>query len=94
MIHTILTDMWPATRAQVWNAGKEFATHAEILSHPGGRYAMLIFPDASDKVWGSLLMHVPWDEVDAGNAVEDMSNEQLGVLSGVCGRSESLADSG
>lgn len=43
---------------------------------------MLMFPDASDKHWGSFLTQVPEDEIDRCVDVENMSHEPLGCLSG------------
>lgn len=41
-----------------------------------------MLPDASDEHWGSFLTQVPQSELDDGVAVQDMSHEPLGLLSG------------
>ena len=41
-----------------------------------------MFPDASDKHWGSFLTQVPQGELDRGVPVEDMTHRPLDFLSG------------
>ena len=75
--------MWTNPEAKAWNAAQELVAQAVTLSHPRDGYAVLMFPDASDEFWGSFVTQVPQNEVNAGIAVEDMTHEPLGFLSGV-----------
>ena len=42
----------------------------------------MMFPDASDKCWGSCITQVPKVELGGRVAIADMSHDQLGFLSG------------
>ncbi|CAM9974561.1 unnamed protein product, partial [Choristocarpus tenellus] len=57
------------------------------LSNSRSECAALMSPDASDKHWGCFVTQVPQVELNGGVAVEDMSHEALGFLSGLdlCG---------
>ena len=83
MNRAIPTDAWTASVAQAWTDAQALVAQAVNLSHPREGYAVLMFPDASDEFWGSFVTQVPQEEVDAGIAVEDMTHEPLGFLSGV-----------
>ena len=53
-------------QARAWDDARDLVAHAVTLSHPRAGYTVLIFPDASDKHWGSFLTQVPQDELDRG----------------------------
>eukprot|EP00752_Nemacystus_decipiens_P016680 g14920.t1 len=53
-----------------------------MQAHPRDGCTVLMFPDASDEHWGSLVTQVPQAEIDAEVPIEDMSHEPLGFLSG------------
>ena len=42
----------------------------------------MMFPDASDKFWGSCITQVPTVELWGSVAIADMAHEPLGFLSG------------
>ena len=42
----------------------------------------MMFPDASDKFWGSCITHVPTVELGGSLAIADMAHEPLGFPSG------------
>ena len=65
-----------------WDAAQDLVTHAVALSHPKPGWEVLMFPDASDKHWGSFLTQVPQGGLDRGVPVEDMTHRPLDFLSG------------
>ena len=79
---TIEESAWTPRRAQAWLAAQALVAHAVALSYPKQEYEVLMFPDSSDLHWGSFLTHVPEDELGGLLAVEDMSHEPMGFLSG------------
>lgn len=69
---------------ETWHDGHDMAKHATEVTQPRRGYAVLMFPDASDELFeGSNFMKALQDEVDRGNAVEDMNHELLRFLGGV-----------
>ena len=79
---TIEESAWTPRRAQAWLAAQDLVAHAVALSYPKQGYEVLMFPDASDLHWGSFLTQVPEAELGGLLAVEDMSYEPMGFLSG------------
>ena len=73
---------WTFQRGQAWHAAQDLVTHAVALSYPKQGYEVLMFPDSSDLHWGSFLTQVPEAELGGLLAVEDMSHEPMGFLSG------------
>ena len=80
---SIADTAWKPEVVKAWREAQDFVAHAVALSYPREGYAVMMFPDASDEYWGSFLTQVPQAEFDSGMAVEDMSHEPLGFLSGV-----------
>lgn len=70
----VSTDARTAECSKVWNAGKDFVTHAVESPHARNEYAVLILHNSSDPFWGLVL--------------EDFSHEALGLLNGVRWRSQ------
>ena len=79
---TIEESAWTPRRAQAWLAAQDLVAHAVALSYPKQGYEVLMFPDSSDLHWGSFLTQVPEAELGGLLAVEDMSHEPMGILSG------------
>eukprot|EP00903_Cladosiphon_okamuranus_P017345 g15980.t1 len=78
----IAPQAWTPELVAAWDQAQDMVANAVTLYHPKEGRAVLMFPDASDEHWGSFLTQVPQSELDAGVAVEDMSHEPLGFLSG------------
>ena len=72
---------WTSGLIGVWDAAQDLVAHTVALSHPKPRWAVLMFPRASDEHWGSFLTQVPQEELDRGVSVEDMTHEPRGFLS-------------
>ncbi|MEP0580138.1 MAG: reverse transcriptase domain-containing protein [Marinobacter sp.] len=73
---------WTEDRVRAWNAARGLVAQAVPLHHPRPGCVVLMFPDASDFHWGSFLTQVPEHEFRSGLALESMSHEPLGFLSG------------
>ena len=73
---------WTEDRVRAWRAAQELVAQAVPLHHPRPGCVVLMFPDASDLYWGSFLTQVPVEEFRSGLALENMSHEPLGFLSG------------
>ena len=69
---------WTSELIGATDAAQDLVAHTAALSHPKPRWAMLMFPDASDEHWGSFLTQVPQGELDRGVPVEAMTHEPLG----------------
>lgn len=76
-------ESWTPVRACAWLAAQDLFAKVVALSHAREDMCVLIYPDAFDKFYGSVLTQVPVFEFDSGTAVEDMSHEPLGFISGV-----------
>ena len=73
---------WTPAMVEAWDRAQDMVAKAVTLYHPVDGKAVLMFPDASDEHWGSFVTQVPQSEVDDNVAVEEMSHEPLGFLSG------------
>ena len=73
---------WTPAMVEAWDRAQDMVAKAVTLCHPVDGKAVLMFPDASDEHWGSFVTQVPQSEVDDNVAVEEMSHEPLGFLSG------------
>ena len=49
---------------------------------PSAKILVMMFPDASDKVWASYVAQIPTVELTGSVAIADMCHEPLGFLSG------------
>ena len=67
---------------RAWDNVREPVTTRVRLYHPKSDRSVLMFPDASDRFWGSCVTQVPSDEMAQGLPVEEMSHEPLGFVSG------------
>ena len=63
-----------------WSNAQNLVTNDVALSHPKDSCEVLMFTNASDNHWGSLLTQIPTAE--KGVEVGKMSHEPLGFLSG------------
>lgn len=68
---------------KAWITAQDLVAHAAALSHPKDEFAVLIFPDESDKHWESFLTQVPQDELQRGVPVQGLPHEPLVFLSGM-----------
>ena len=55
---------WTLGLIRTWEAAQDLVAHAVALSHRKPRWAVLMFPDASDEDWGSFLTQAPQEELD------------------------------
>ena len=73
---------WTDQRAAAWDAVQLRVGEAVPLNCPKPGFSVMMFPDASDKFWGSCITVVPTVELTGSVAIADMSHEPLGFLSG------------
>lgn len=67
---------------QACTEAKHLTAHAIALSYPKKDYKVLMSPDTSDLHRGSFVTKMLSDEMDRDVAVEEVSRERLGFLSG------------
>ena len=79
---TISAGEWTSELIGAWDAAQDLVAHVLASSHPKPGWAVLMFPDASDEYWGSLLTQVPQGELQRGFSAQCMTHEPLGFLSG------------
>ena len=53
---------------------QDLVSRAAALSHPKPGWAVLMFPDGSDKRWGSFLTQALQGELERGIPVEGMTH--------------------
>ena len=71
----IPSEAWTEGRLQAWSAAQDLVAHAVTLFHPRPGCQVLMFPDASDCHWGSLVTQVPDAEMHCGVSVEEMTQD-------------------
>ena len=74
---------WMRERQESWDASLGVQRDAVKLAYPKRGWKMLMFPGASDILWGSFLMQVSPADFTSKNTVEEWHHEPLGFLSGV-----------
>jgi hypothetical protein len=75
---------WPPEQVQACDNSREMLMNAVELSfRRPDDCRVLMFPDASDLLWGCCLTQVPKEELMAGLSFMDMNHELLAFLSGV-----------
>lgn len=82
---TIKEAAWIFAHARAFTA-VQGVVHILLLRHTPrrGMRCMMMFPGALDPHWGIIVTLLPRTEMDRDGAVEDMSHELLGFLSGTC----------
>ena len=69
-------------RAAAWDAVRLRVSEAVPLNHVKPGFSVMMFPDASDKFWGSCITQVPTVELTGSVATAVMCHGPLGFLSG------------
>ena len=64
---------WTDERAAAWDAVRVWVREAVPLNHPKPGFSVMMFPDASDKFWGSCITQVPTVELRGSISIADMS---------------------
>ena len=64
---------WKDERAAAWDAVRLRMSEAVPLNHLTPALSVMMFPDASDKFWGSCMTQSPTVELTGCVAIADMS---------------------
>ena len=73
---------WTDERMAAWDALRLRVSKAVPLNHVKPGFSVKMFPDASNKFWGSCTTQVPTVELGGSVAIADMAHEPPGFLSG------------
>ena len=81
----IKSSEWTDERAAAWGAVRLRVSEAVPLTHLKPGLYVVMFHDASDKVWGTCTFQVPMVELRSSVATTNMCNAPLGRLGGPFG---------
>ena len=74
----IAEEHWTRERQEAWDAALGVLRDAVKLAYPKRGWKVLMFPDASDLFWGSILTQVSSADFTSKNTVEEWHHEPVG----------------